>query len=155
MLFAERGGTMPEIVATDVSEAAIARARSGRYTHFEVQRGLPVRQLMRWFDDTAGNEWVAKPELVRHVRYSRANLVADAAPPGAFDLILCRNVFLYLTPQAKSPAFDRLAGALRPGGFLVMGAGETVIGQTRLFEPSRDVRGLYVRAPALDAELAV
>ncbi|HEU0043560.1 protein-glutamate O-methyltransferase CheR [Sphingomonas sp.] len=153
MLFAERvrdGGRapMPEIVATDVSETAIARARSGRYTQFEVQRGLPIRRLMQWFDGDGTADWTAKSELVRHVQFRRANLVADPAPPGRFDLVLCRNVLLYLTPQAKQPVFDTLAGALRPEGLLVLGAGETVIGQTRVFEPSRTVRGLYAKAAA-------
>jgi chemotaxis protein methyltransferase CheR len=152
MLFAERakdtGAAIPEIVATDVSEAALTRARAGRYTQFEAQRGLPIRRLMTWFDGTPDSDWLAKPELVRHVRYLRMNLVADPAPPGRFDLVLCRNVLLYLSPQVKPAVFARLAGALRPEGLLVLGAGETVIGQTRLFEPSRDIRGLYAKAAA-------
>lgn len=146
MIFAERheadGRAVPEIVATDVSETALARARSGRFTQFEIQRGLPIRQMVRWFDN-AGSEWIAKPELVRLVAFRRMNLVSDPAPPGRFDVILCRNVLLYLSPTTKGEVFDRLAGALRPDGMLVMGAGETVIGQTRLFEPSRRHRGFY------------
>ena len=158
MLFAERakdsGVAIPEIVATDVSDTALARARAGRFTQFEVQRGLPIRRLMAWFDGDGSGEWVAKPELVRHVQFRRANLVAEPAPPGRFDLVLCRNVLLYLAPTAKPAVFQRLAGALRPDGLLAMGAGETVIGQTRLFEPSRDVRGLYAKAAAAGATLA-
>ena len=154
MLFAEREKTMPDIVATDVSETAIARARSGRYTQFEMQRGLPIRRLLRWFDGDGGPDWTIKPELTRHVQFRRANLVVEPAPPGRFDLVLCRNVLLYLSPQAKQPVFDRFAGALRPDGLLVLGAGETVIGQTRLFEPSRTVRGLYGRVAAPSGILA-
>ena len=146
MMFAERGDRIPEIVATDVSDAALTRARAGRFTQFEVQRGLPIRRLMRWFDGDGSGEWVAKPDLTRLVRFRRANLVADPAPPGRFDLVLCRNVLLYLSPTAKPGVFDRFAGALRPDGLFVMGAGETVIGQTRLFEPSRTFRGLYEKA---------
>ncbi|MDB5694746.1 MAG: chemotaxis protein CheR [Sphingomonas bacterium] len=155
MLFAERagGGTMPEIVATDVSETALARARSGRFTQFEVQRGLPIRRLMAWFDGDGSGEWVAKPELVRNIQFRRANLVAEPAPAGRFDLVLCRNVLLYLAPTIKQTVFARLAGALRPDGLLALGAGETVIGQTRLFEPSRAARGLYAKAAA-EATLA-
>ena len=146
MLFADRGGTMPEIVATDVSDAALVRARAGRYTQFEAQRGLPIRRLMQWFDGAADGDWIARPELVRHIRFLRANLVTDPAPPGRFDIVLCRNVLLYLSPQVKPSVFDRLAAALRPDGLFAMGAGETVIGQTRLFAPSRSVRGLYALA---------
>lgn len=145
MLFAERsapGVAMPEIVATDVSETALARAREGRFTQFEVQRGLPIRRLLRWFDGR-DDEWTASPELTRAIQFRRCNLVADQAPPGRFDLVLCRNVLLYFAPAAKAEVFARLAAALRPGGLLVLGAGETVIGQTQLFTPSRRFRGLY------------
>lgn len=146
MLFAERaGGAMPDLVATDVSEGALARARTGRFTQFEVQRGLPIRRLMQWFEGR-GDDWFARPELVRAVQFRRVNLVADPAPPGRFDVVLCRNVLLYLAPAQKERVFATLAGALGPDGLLVLGAGETVIGQTRLFEPSRRFRGLYGKA---------
>ena len=149
MLFAERheakGAPIPEIVATDVSEAALSRARAGRYSQFEIQRGLPIRRMMRWFDGE-GTDWIAKPELVKLVTYRRANLVAGAVPSGRFDIVLCRNVLLYLSGATKSVVFARLAEALRPDGLLVLGAGETVIGQTRLFEPSKPHRGCYAAA---------
>ncbi|AIT08049.1 chemotaxis protein CheR [Sphingomonas taxi] len=150
MLFAERaegGAAVPEIVATDVSEAAVTRARAGRYTQFEIQRGLPIRRMVRWFY-ADGGDWVAKPELTRLVTVRRHNLVAEPPPPGAFDVILCRNVLLYLSVAAKSEVFARFAAAIRPGGTLALGAGETVIGQTSAFEPSRALRGLYQRTAA-------
>ena len=148
MLFAERGGAMPEIVATDVSDGALVRARAGRYTQFEAQRGLPIRRLMQWFDGGPGGDWIARPELVRHIHYRRASLVTDPAPAGRFDVVLCRNVLLYLSPRVKPAVFARLAGALRPDGLFAMGAGETVIGQTGLFTPSPTIRGLYALAGA-------
>jgi chemotaxis protein methyltransferase CheR len=119
-----------------------ARARSGRFTQFEIQRGLPIRRMMRWFDGV-GADWVAKPELVKLVTFRRVNLVSDAAPAGRFDLVLCRNVLLYLTAETKLRVFSTIARALRPGGLFVMGAGETVSGQTPLFEPSQRYRGFY------------
>jgi chemotaxis protein methyltransferase CheR len=145
MLFAEKDGkrcATPEIVATDVSESALTRARAGRYTQFEIQRGLPVRRMMQWFD-TEGTDWVAKPELVRRIAFRRLNLVCDAMPVGRFDVILCRNVLLYLTPGHRREILDRFATVIRPGGLLVLGAGETVIGQTAAFRPSALYRGLY------------
>ena len=141
---------VPEIVATDVSDAALARARSGRFSQFEVQRGLSIHRLVRWFDGE-GDRWTAKPELTRMIQFRRTNLVADPAPPGAFDLVLCRNVLLYLAPEAKRRVFETLAGAIRPGGLLLLGAGETVIGQTGLFEPSLRHRGFYERVAATRA----
>ncbi|KQS01581.1 chemotaxis protein CheR [Sphingomonas sp. Leaf357] len=146
MLFAEQvethGGRMPEIVATDVSEAALARARIGRFSQFEIQRGLPIRRMMRWFD-ADGGDWAAKPELVRQISFRRLNLVADPLPVGKFDVVLCRNVLLYLSPTLRRQVLDRLASVMRPGGLLVLGAGETVIGQTEAFQPAPEHRGLY------------
>ncbi|MHA0328431.1 CheR family methyltransferase [Sphingomonas melonis] len=158
MLFAERaeaGAPMPEILATDVSDLALARARAGRYTQFEIQRGLPIRQLMRWFDGEGG-EWTIKPDLARRVMFRQHNLVADRPPAGAFDVILCRNVLLYLSPDTKQAVFRTFADALRPDGLLVLGAGETVIGQTQLFQPSRTLRGFYERSavPTSDGGIA-
>ncbi|TCP94568.1 chemotaxis protein methyltransferase CheR [Sphingomonas sp. PP-CE-1A-559] len=146
MQFAERretgGVPMPEIVATDVSDAAVARARSGRFSQFEIQRGLPVRRMIRWFD-TTGSDWVAKPDLLGMVAFRRMNLVSDPAPPGRFDVVLCRNVLLYLSTDTKAEVFPKIAKAMKPGGVLVMGAGETVIGQTSAFAPSKRFRGFY------------
>jgi chemotaxis protein methyltransferase CheR len=146
MLFSERdaasGHESPEIVATDVSETALARGRAGRYSQFEIQRGLPIRRMMQWFDPVGG-DWVAKPELVRQISFRKLNLVADPLPIGRFDIILCRNVLLYLSPALRTHVFDRLAEVARPGALLVLGAGETVIGQTESFRPSPRYRGLY------------
>lgn len=145
MLFAERTQTLatpPEILATDISGAALAKARAGRYTQFEIQRGLPVRRMVQWFDGIGG-DWVAKPELVRRIQFRQQNLVADAPPPGRFDIILCRNVMLYFSQPMRRQVFERLAGAIRPGGLLVLGAGETVIGLTEQFVPSEAFRGFY------------
>ena len=145
MLLAERDGAHgfpPEIIATDVSDAAIARARDGRYTQFEIQRGLPVRRMINWFE-ADGDEWVARAELRRLVAFRRHNLVGEAPLPGRFDIILCRNVMLYLASEPKAAIFANFAAVLEPGGILSLGAGETVIGQTNAFDPSRAYRGLY------------
>ena len=143
MLFAESDAPMPEIVATDVSAGAIARARAGSYTQFEVQRGLPIRRLMRWFDGGGERPWQVAPALLSAISYRRQNLVADPPPPGQFDLILCRNVLFYLAPRHRPAVLARLAEALAPGGLLLLGAGETVIGQTEALRPSPRCRGLY------------
>ena len=148
ILFAERqertGLAPPDIVATDVSEVAIARAREGRFNQFEIQRGLPVRRMIRWFDERGG-DWIAHPDLTRMIAFRRHNLTAEPAP-GRFDIVLCRNVLLYLATPAKAEVFARIADALRPDGLLVLGAGETVIGQTDRFEPSPRLRGFYGHA---------
>jgi chemotaxis protein methyltransferase CheR len=129
-----------DITATDVSEAAIERGRAGFYSQFEIQRGLPVGSMLRWFDQL-GQDWRVKRELARHVRFRRHNLLT--AQTGRFDLVLCRNVLLYFSPERRREAFDRLAASLQPDGFLMLGAGETVIGQTDVFASSSEFRGLY------------
>ncbi|AJP71970.1 CheR family methyltransferase [Sphingomonas hengshuiensis] len=158
ILFAERGmavpGREPEIVASDISPTALARARAGRYSQFEIQRGLAVRRMVEWFD-SVGGDWVARPALVRRIQFRQQNLTADAPPPGRFDIILCRNVLLYFALPARSRVFDTLAAAARPGGLLVLGAGETVIGLTEHFRPSQGYRGFYrAVAPRIETPAA-
>jgi chemotaxis protein methyltransferase CheR len=135
-----------DILGTDVSRGAIERARSGLYSQFEIQRGLPVVQMMRWFDEYPAQAWRAVPAIRSAVRF-HVHSVLDAPPcPGRFDLILCRNVFLYFSPDTRQATFARLAEASREGGLLVLGAGETVSGQSALFVPDAACRGLYLRA---------
>lgn len=139
---ATRGMPMPEIIATDVSVAALARARAGRFSQFEIQRGLPVRRMVTWFDSVDG-EWIVRPELAKRVQFRRHNLASDPAPLGRFDIVLCRNVLLYFDAALRARVFRTLREGAREGGLLVLGAGETVIGQTDLFRPSERFRGLY------------
>lgn len=156
MLIAERcpeSASRVDIVATDVSKRALDRARSGRYTQFEIQRGLPIRRMLQWFD-AVDEEWAAKPDLVSRIQHRRHNLANDPMPPGRFDLILCRNVLFYFSPSVRRAVLDQLAAALRPGGLLVLGAGETVIGQTELLVPSPRWRGFYAARPECSAALA-
>ncbi|MBR0551895.1 CheR family methyltransferase [Stakelama marina] len=154
ILLSERLGdaspTFPEIVATDISAAAISRARNGRYSQFEIQRGMPIRRMIRWFD-AEGEEWQTKAELTRLIQFRKANLVGDQPPPGRFDVILCRNVLMYFSAALRRRVFCQLAESIRPEGLLVLGAGETVIGQTELLKPSQQFRGMYTLAPAKDA----
>ncbi|CAN5256886.1 protein-glutamate O-methyltransferase CheR [soil metagenome] len=147
------GDDSVEILATDVSDVALARARSGTYSQFEIQRGLSIRRLMEWFE-TNGTEWTAKRDLLRNVQYRRMNLVADPLPGGRFDIVMCRNVLLYLPPASRRLVLDRIATRLRPGGLLALGAGETVIGQSDGFRPSQRYRGLYELANSARASIA-
>lgn len=154
MVFGEQAGVTPELIATDVSSAAITRARTGVYSHFEVQRGLAIRRMMRWFSGGDDGSWTASPELLAAVAYRRQNLVADPAPAGQFDLILCRNVLFYLAPPLREGVLAKLHGALSADGLLLLGAGETVIGQTDLLRPSGRARGFYERADRDEAVAA-
>jgi chemotaxis protein methyltransferase CheR len=134
-----------EIVATDVSRTAIDRAVSGIYTQFEVQRGLPVMQMMRWFEQLPGSVWRIADSIRRAVRFEVRSLIDTPPQPRPFDLILCRNVLLYFPAEIRQRAFDRLAEAASEEAVLMLGAAETVIGQTECFVSDPACRGLYVR----------
>jgi len=146
MMFAEDpvrwAGWTIDILGSDVSESAVRRARDGIYSQFEVQRGLGITQMIRWFEE-CDDGWRAIEPLRRMVRFQVQNLLELPPHPGQFDIILCRNVLLYLNAERRGLVFDRIAGAMAPDGWLMMGAGETVIGQTRRFEADPESRGLY------------
>jgi chemotaxis protein methyltransferase CheR len=136
-----------EIVATDLSRGAIERAQAGAYSQFEVQRGLPVVQMVRWFEEAGSGVWQIAPDIRRAVRFEARNIIDAPPSPGRFDIVLCRNVLLYFSPEVRRLAFARLAQAIAPDGSLMLGAGETALGQTDRFVSDPDHRGLYIPAP--------
>jgi chemotaxis protein methyltransferase CheR len=146
MLFAEnpeqwRDWTV-DILGTDVSSGCIERARAGTYSQFEVQRGLGIGQMIKWFEESADG-WRAVQSLRRPVRFLVHDILEPAPHPGGFDVVLCRIVLLCLSAEKKTLAFERIASALAPDGWLMLGAGETVIGQTTRFGADVNARGLY------------
>ena len=146
MLFCEDplrwAGWTIDILGTDVSESAVRRARDGIYSQFEVQRGLGIAQMIKWFVECEGG-WRAIEPLRKVIRFQVHNLLEPVPHPGEFDIVLCRNVLLYLNNERRTQVFERLAGAMAADGCLMLGAGETVIGQTRRFEADAEARGLY------------
>jgi len=146
MLFAEAPeqwvGWTIDILGTDVSTGCIDRARGGIYTQFEVQRGLGINQMIKWFEECPDG-WRAVERLRKPVRFQVHNLLEPSPHPGDFDIVLCRNVMLYLSPDKKTLAFERLAGAMAEDGWLMLGAGETVIGNTNKLGADVNARGLY------------
>src|SRR3712207_2650066 len=102
--------------------------------------------MMRWFEELPGAAWRIAPELRRSVRFEVANLVGSQPPAARFDIILCRNVLLYFSAERRRAALGRLASAVAGDGVLMLGAGETVIGQTDAFVSDPECRGLYLRA---------
>lgn len=158
MLFAEQRekweGWTIEILGTDVSQRAIAAARAGRYSQFEVQRGLSVSQMLTHFDEQDG-AWHIRDEARAFARFEQHNILEQFPGRKSFDLILCRNVLLYFNQQTRTHTFNRLAEALAGDGFLMLGAGETVAGQTDQFVPSAQLVGLFQpRTPLTIGHLA-
>jgi chemotaxis protein methyltransferase CheR len=157
MSFAEQqerwAGWNIDILGTDVSRSVLERARQGLYSQFEVQRGLPVLQMIRWFEEESGQQWRISPALRKMVRFEARSLAEAPPRPGRFDIILCRNVLLYFAAPVRRAVFARLAEASRADTMLMLGAGETVIGQTEAFVSDPAHRGLYIRRSAAE-ELA-
>ena len=135
-------GWRVELLASDLSGEALEKARQGLYTQFEVQRGLPIQFLVRYFKQTR-ELWQIAPEIRAMVKFRQLNLLSDFSHLGIFDLIFCRNVLIYFDPQTKVDVLDRLAWASASDGYLVLGAAETVVGLTESFKVVGEKHGLY------------
>jgi chemotaxis protein methyltransferase CheR len=132
------------IHATDISTSALAQARKARYSQFEIQRGLPVMLMLKYFEQH-GTDWQLKDPIRKAVNFGSHNLLESNRALGVFDLILCRNMLMYLCDDNRHHVLDNLASALMPDGIMMLGAAETVIGQTEKFQSSREFRGFYER----------
>ena len=136
------GDRRVEILGTDLARDQLARARDGLYTQFEVQRGLPVQMLMRYFKrEEAG--WRISDSLRAMVQWREFNLLGDLRPLGRFDIVFCRNVLIYFDQPTKTRTLDSIAGQLAPDGMLYLGGAETVLGLTTRFAPLPSERGVY------------
>jgi chemotaxis protein methyltransferase CheR len=132
-----------DILATDLSVEVLEKARAGIYSQFEVQRGLPIQLLVKYFSQV-GDTWQIAPEIRAMVHYRPLNLMSDFSGVGTFDVVFCRNVLIYFDQQTKIGVLERTVRTLERDGYLVLGAAETVVGLTEAFRPHPDRRGLYV-----------
>jgi chemotaxis protein methyltransferase CheR len=135
-------GWRVEILATDLSLEVIEKSKAGLYSQFEVQRGLPIQMLVKYFKQT-GELWQINPEIRAMVQHRQINLLHDFSQLGVFDVIFCRNVLIYFDQDTKIDIFRRLAKSTDSDGFLALGAAETVVGLTDVFKPYPERRGLY------------
>jgi len=132
-----------DLIATDISSAAIARAAEGRYSQYEVQRGLPAQTLVRYFAQD-GEQWRVSERIRRMVSFRRFNLLDSYGWLGEMDVVFCRNAFLYFAPLAKRACLRGLADVLADDGYLALGASETMEGASTAFvTDDADVRGIY------------
>jgi len=135
-------GWRVEIVATDLSQEVLEKSKAGLYSQFEVQRGLPIQLLVKYFKQV-GELWQINPDVRGMIQHRQLNLLHDFSQLGTFDVVFCRNVLIYFDQDTKINIFGRLAKLMEPDGFLVLGAAETVVGLTDVFKPLADRRGLY------------
>ncbi|WAC59579.1 CheR family methyltransferase [Brevundimonas sp. SL130] len=140
-------GVIVDTVATDLSQRAIEKARSGLYTGFEIQRGLTAQAMLRWFEPAEDN-WRARDELADRVRFARANLLDEPADEARFDVIFCRNVLGDMEPSRRARVLDGLERRLVDDGCLFLGLDEQLEGETVAFRPVSGRQGLYVKSPA-------
>jgi chemotaxis protein methyltransferase CheR len=136
-----------EIVATDLSLEVLEKSKAGIYSQFEVQRGLPIQMLVKYFTQS-GEIWQVNADIRAMVQHRQLNLLQDFSHLGKFDVIFCRNVLIYFDQETKIEVFKRLNRVLEPDGMLMLGAAESVVGITDAFRPYMDRRGLYQSNPA-------
>jgi chemotaxis protein methyltransferase CheR len=137
------GSWRVEILATDLSMEVLEKAKAGVYSQFEVQRGLPIQMLVKYFAQV-GDTWQIAPDVRAMVQFRPLNLLSDFTNLGRFDLIFCRNVLIYFDQETKIGVLNRIGKLIEPHGYLVLGAAETVVGLTDAFKLVPDKRGLYV-----------
>ncbi len=149
MVVDEMAGQWPEarfeLYGSDLSERVLEKAQSGLYTQFEVQRGLPIRSLIRHFEK-ADDMWVISPQLRQTIRWRRLNLIGDMSRVRGFDLIFCRNVISGMIDPARHRVIENLAAALNPGGKVLFGADEDALTSGEALRPMEGARGLFALA---------
>ena len=123
------------IIASDISRNVLTRARAGSYTQFEVNRGLPAHLLVKYFEQQ-GKAWEIRPEIRRMVEFREMNLIHPWADLPAMQLILMRNVMIYLDVATKKTILGRVGRLLDPRGYLLLGGAETTTGIDPSFEPA-------------------
>ena len=136
-------GLRCNVTATDISKDVLATAEEGVYSQFEVQRGLPIQLLLKYFEQQ-GEKWQLKPEIKQMVQFKYFNLLDSMASMGKCDIIFCRNVLIYFDRETKGDVLNRMYELMPKDGFLFLGGAETVLGITDKFKPVKTERGLYV-----------
>ncbi len=136
-----------EIVGTDIAREPLARAKEGLYTQFEVQRGLPVQLLMKYFKKEESN-WRIAQTIRQMAQFREFNLLGDLRSLGRFDIVFCRNVLIYFDQPTKTKVLEAMAAQMAPDGLLYLGGAETVLGITSRFAPLPGERGVYGVAAA-------
>jgi len=141
-----------DILGTDISDDILDKAREGIYSQFEVQRGLPITLLMKYFTQDGAN-WKINDDVKSIIRYQNFNLLDPMTTLGDFDIIFCRNVLIYFDENTKGHILANMVPRLADDGFLMLGGAETVLGITDQFVPLPNKRGVYVKkdSPHLSA----
>jgi chemotaxis protein methyltransferase CheR len=141
-------GWRVDIIGTDISKEVLEKARAGMYSQFEVQRGLPIQMLVKYFKQI-GEMWQVDAALRAMVQLKEGNLLSSFSGLGAFDIIFCRNVLIYFDQATKKDVLERMAKQMPDDGVLFLGAAETVLGLTNSLVPIKGLRGVYTKASSV------
>lgn len=151
MVLSEEAARFPgwkfDIIGTDLSVDVIDKAKAGVYSQFEVQRGLPITMMMKYFQQQ-GERWVINQKIRDMVQFRTMNLLADWGAIGTFDIVFIRNVLIYFDAPTKTKILERVSSLMPPDGVLFMGGAETVMGVSDRFRGMDDQRGIYVPVTA-------
>ena len=139
---AKMAGWRCDILGTDISHDILNKAKAGIYTQFEVQRGMPIQLLVKYFEKH-DDQWQIKPEIRNSVTYKYFNLLESLKPLGKFDIVYCRNVLIYFDPETKTKVLSEIANIMPSDGKLILGGAETVLGISERFTPVKGQRGVY------------
>ena len=133
-----------EVTGIDYPSPALDRAARGQYTHFEVQRGLPIRDLITYFD-RRGEDWIVKSQLRDMVTFKEHHLLSNLSDLGKFHVVIFRNSIHHYSSAAQVRVMRVLLSVVEGHGFLIMGSGETAPSTTIGFEPVNGLNGVYIR----------
>ena len=134
-----------QLIGTDISDGAVARASRGQFSIVEMSRGLTEELRARYFSARAGG-WQIRDEIRAMVSFRKLNLMQDFSALGRFDIIFCRNVAIYFNESDRRALFTRVERALEPGGYLVIGAMESLSGIAPQFESKRYLRSVFYQS---------
>jgi chemotaxis protein methyltransferase CheR len=132
-----------EIIATDLAKKVVDKAKGGIYSQFEVQRGLPIQILLKYFTQLPDTSWQAKEVLRGMVNFRLQNLLDEYTILGKFDIILCRNVLIYFDDDTKAQITRKMVRSLQPHGVLILGSTESLVDPDGNFAAFDDFRGAY------------
>ncbi len=123
-----------KILATDISDTILKRCENAIYSQLEVQRGLPAKMLIDYFQKENESSWQIKPELRKNIEFKKMNLLDPWYGHGPFQIVFCRNVLIYQSVENKKKVIEKIYHTLSPNGFLVLGAAESLFGISEQFE---------------------
>lgn len=131
-----------KLLGTDISDAAVSQASSGKFNKFEIERGLARDKLTKYFS-MSGQTWKINDQIRALVNFRKFNLMTPFTGLGKFDVVLCRNVAIYFTLEDRKKLFNKIADVLEPDGYLIIGSTESLTGICPRFIPKRHLRSIF------------